>query len=321
LCALNTWVFGGEDCAHAQVVPCVSASAVKPAATGKAWLGVAVQELNEELRDGLDIEDELVGVLVAGVTDGSPADKAGIRLGDLIVSVNGEGMETPEDLVELIQSKKPGSEVSVLLVRDGKRQRMTVVLGKVPASKSEDLKVELPESKSLQKEIMPPLQHLRLEVDRGFLGVNVLDLDQDLGGYFGVRKGVLVTEVLDGSAGEKAGMKTGDVITAVDGKKVADRKELTAALQKRDEGEEVRLSLVRKGKPLSLTVTLEKGPFRAWMEGIGDKGEKFKDEFVVPRLNNLKRDADLERRLDEMSKELEKVKKRLEELDDELNSR
>ena len=319
-CVLCPSVFASQDCVRAQVIPCASAAAVKPAA-GKAWLGVAVQELNDELREVLDIEDEFTGVLVASVTEGSPAEKAGIRQGDLIVSVNGEGMETPDDLVKLIQSKKPGGEVVVSLVRDGKKLRKTAVLAKAPARKSEDLMLEVPESKSLEKEIMPPLQQLRLEVDRGFLGVNVLDLDGDLGGYFGVKQGVLVTEVLDGSAGEKAGMKAGDVITAVDGKKVTDRKELTAALQKREEGEEVELSLIRKGKPLDLTVTLEKGPFRAWMEGIGDKGEKFKDDFVLPRLGNLKRDADLERRLDEMSKQLEKLEKRLKELDEEHNSR
>jgi len=68
-------------------------------------------------------------------------------------------------------------------------------------------------------------------------------------------------------------------------------------------------------------VTLEKGPFWAWMEGVGDKGAKFKNDFVIPRLDNLKSDADLERRLEKMSKQLEKLEQRLEELDEELGSR
>jgi len=321
LLVLSPAASGSEGDWRADVIPCASTSAEKPASTGGAWLGVAVQELNEELRDVLDIEDDLVGVLVAGVTEGSPADKAGIRQGDLIVSVSGEEVETPDDLVELIHSKKPGREILVALVRDGKKHRISVVLGKSPAKKSKDVEIELPEPKSLPMEILPPLQHLKLEMGRGFLGVNVLDLDAELGGYFGTEKGVLVTEVLDGSAGEKAGMKAGDVITAVDGKTVASREELTRILRKREEGDKVELSLLRKGKPLKLAVTLEEGPFWAWMEGIGDKGTKFKDQFVMPRVDNLKREAELERRLEAMSRELERLKERLEKLDEELRLR
>jgi len=321
LSVLSPQAFAGREAAPAEVIPCAATSAEKSATTGKAWLGVAVQELNDELREVLGIEDEFAGVLVANVTDGSPADKAGIKHGDLIVSVAGREVETPDELVELIQSKKPGSEVVVSLVRDGEKRRMSVVLGKAPAKKSKDIEVELPESRSLPLEVMPPIKHLTLEVDRGFLGVNVLGLEEDLGGYFGVEKGVLVTEVPEGSAGAKGGMKAGDVITAIDGKKVTDRKELTGILRKKDEGDKVEVSVLRKGRPLDLTVTLEKGPFWAWMEGVGDKGAKFKNDFVIPRLDNLKTDADLERRLEKMSKQLEKLEQRLEELDEELGSR
>ncbi len=313
--------FAGQGDTRAEVIPCASASAEKHASTGKAWLGVAVQELSDELREVLDIDEEFTGLLVANVTEGSPADKAGMRHGDLIVSVSGREMETPDDLVKLVQSKKPGSEVVVALVRDGKKHKMTVLLGTAPAKTPKDTGIEMPDSRSLPTEIMPPLRHLKLQVDRGYLGVNVLDLDEDLGGYFGVQKGVLVTEVLEGRAGEKAGMKAGDVITAVDGKKVADREELTGILQKKEEGEKVEVSLLRKGKPMRLPVTLEEGPFWAWMEGVGDKGAKFKEEFVMPRVGTLKRDADLERRMEELSKELEKLKEHLEKLDEELGSR
>jgi predicted metalloprotease with PDZ domain len=311
---------GGSD-ARGVFIPCAAGTAEKQASSGKAWLGVAVQELSDELREVLDVGDEFVGLLVAGVTDGSPADKAGIKHGDVIVSVSGREMETPDDLVEFIQSKKPGTEVVVAVVRDGKKHKMTVLLGKTSAKTSKDVEVEMPDSRSFPMEIMPPLRHLKLQVDRGYLGVNVLNLDEDLGGYFGVQKGVLVTEVLEGSAAEKAGMKAGDVITAVDGKKVADREELTGFLRKKDDGDKVDVSLLRKGKPMSLTVTLEQGPLWAWMEGIGDEGAKFKEEFVMPKVYSLKKDADLERRMEELSKELERLKERLEKLDEELGSR
>ena len=319
-CVLCSPVVAGQDVLRAQLIPCAT-TGVKPAATAKAWLGVTVQELSDELREVLNVEDELTGVVVADVTDGSPADEAGIRHGDVILSVSGKEMETPDDLVKLIQSKKPGADVTLSILRDGAKLRKTAVLGKAPAKKSEDLAIEMPESKMLKKEVMPPVRQLKLEVNRGYLGANVLDIGEDLGGYFGVREGVLVTEVLEGGAGQKAGLRPGDVITAVDGKKVADRKELIEALQRKEEGEDVEVAVIRKSKPLTLTVTLEKGPFVAWMEGIGDKGEQFKDQFVMPRLENLGREADLERRLDEVNKKLEKVEERLKRLDEKLKER
>lgn len=310
----------GECDAQAGVLPCASTSSEKSTA-GNAWLGVVVQDLDEELREVLDIEDEFTGVVVAGVTDGSPADKAGIRLGDLIQSVSGKDVEAPDDLVELIRAKKPGSEVVVSVVRDGKKRRIGVTLGAVPAKKPGDKAILFPKSRSMWSETMPPLRRLRIELDRGHLGVNVQEVSGGLGEYFGVEEGVLVTEVLDGSAAEEAGMKAGDVITAIDGEKVADTRELTDTLGDKEDGETVEVSLVRKGKPLSLKVTLEKGPFRAWMEGIGEKGLEFKHDFIVPGLEDMKRNADLERRMEALSEELEKLKERLEELDEELGSR
>jgi serine protease Do len=283
---------------------------------------VAVQELREELRDVLGIEEDVEGVLVASVTEGSPADKSGIRSGDVIVSVGGEKIQNPDDLVETIRGAKPGKEVMVALVRDGEKRRIGVVLGKLPSKKSKDITIETPGPKPESMPLdFPELERLNLEFGRGFLGVNVLDLNSGLGEYFGAREGVLVTEVPEGSAGEKAGMKPGDVITAVDGKKVANREELTGILRTKDEGDKVELSLLRKGKPLKVTASLEKGPFSAWMEGLGRRGDQFADQYVVPRADRLRRQMELERRLEDISKELEKIKEKLKELEQGRRSR
>jgi serine protease Do len=90
---------------------------------------------------------------------------------------------------------------------------------------------------------------------RGRLGVQVQELSDQLAAYFGVKSGVVVASVDDGSAAEKAGVKAGDVITAVNGQAISDAGELRREVAKADEGKGADLSVVRDKKPLTLKVT------------------------------------------------------------------
>ena len=90
---------------------------------GVAWLGVYTQTLDSDLRSGLDYDGD--GVLVSGVVDDGPADRAGVRKGDIIVSFNSRGVETSGDLTRLVRESRPGQEVSLVVWREGDRRTLS----------------------------------------------------------------------------------------------------------------------------------------------------------------------------------------------------
>jgi membrane-associated protease RseP (regulator of RpoE activity) len=94
------------------------------------WLGVTLQSLNDGLRDGMGYDGE--GVLVSRVLQGSPADRAGLRKGDVIVSLNGRSAESPEQLTRLVRDARVGQTVALVVVRDGDRRTLSARLASRP---------------------------------------------------------------------------------------------------------------------------------------------------------------------------------------------
>ncbi|MEC8582751.1 MAG: trypsin-like peptidase domain-containing protein [Pseudomonadota bacterium] len=94
----------------------------------RGWLGVRIQPVSEDVAMALGFE-EGKGVMVADVTADTPAEKAGFKQGDIVLSVNGEEVETPRDLTRAIAIKAPGTEVEITLLRRGQEQTVSVTLG------------------------------------------------------------------------------------------------------------------------------------------------------------------------------------------------
>jgi len=325
----------GLSCSVA--TPCVAKSVEKVEPTQKGWLGVEIQDLTSELREVLDLDEETAGVLVGGVTEGSPAEKAGIVKGDVITTVDRKSVEGTSELVEMVGKRKPGELVSVVLLRDGQKKIVKVTLGsrartgegdfiirvpkRTPSEKGESRDLETPESGFPNLEFLPPLEHFKFELDRGRLGVNVVDLNPDLGAYFGSTKGVLVTDVLQGTAAEEAGIKAGDIIIKADGKPVENREELVRVLSKREVGEKVEMVVLRKNKEIKLSATLEEGPFMAWVQGIRKKGSSIPERHITPRVERFKGNAELRRNLENLSREMDELRAKLDELKEDLKAR
>jgi len=317
--------------------PCVATTAVKAEVGEEGWLGVEVQELTPELREVMGIEEGTEGVLVAGVTRNSPADKAGIMKGDVITFINSMAVKGTSELVNDVGKKKPGEIVTVVLTRDGRQKSLKVTLGRRQKTGEEETIFQTPKPRAPEKESppeierppegmpreesFPGLERLKLQFDRGRLGVDVVDLNSDLGSYFGTRKGVLVTQVLDGTAAEEAGIRAGDVIVAVDGKPVSNREELVKLLSDKEVGDKVRLSLLRKGKEMKLSATLEEGPFTAWFEGMRRKGSSVQGRYITPRVEQFKGNAELQRSMDELSRQVDKLREEIDRLKEDLKSK
>lgn len=206
----------------------------KPAAEKgeRAFFGVSVRSLDEGEKEDLGLK---AGVRVIGVEEESAAAKAGILEKDVLLTVNGESVESPQALVEIIGAMTPGSAVKVGLRRQGKALEVKAVLGKR----------EIP--KAFRWKVVPRFKALR---PAPYLGVSILDLDGDLAPYFSVKpgEGILVTGVEEGTPAAKAGLKSGDVIVQVGKKTIGKTGDIHEALAELKEGDEVEIAIVRRGK-------------------------------------------------------------------------
>ena len=108
------------------------ALAASSESTGKGWLGVSTQPTDDDLRAGLDLKQD--GLLVNSVTRDSPADRAGVRKGDVILTYNSRTVTTPEQLRDLVRDTAPGRSIALGLWRDGARKSVDVKLGDVSDS-------------------------------------------------------------------------------------------------------------------------------------------------------------------------------------------
>jgi PDZ domain-containing protein len=101
--------------------------------SGSGFLGIMAQKLTSPLRRARNIPESVEGVLVGGVSDGGPADDAGIKRGDVILEVQHDATRNPSDLIEKVRGIDPGTRVPVLVWRDGARRNYNVTIGKMPA--------------------------------------------------------------------------------------------------------------------------------------------------------------------------------------------
>lgn len=239
-------------------------------------LGVSVKELDAERAAGKS------GAVVEEVREGSAAEKAGIKTGDLITEFDGERVRGVRHLTRLVGETPEGRSVKAVVEREGKRIDLTVTpeSGAMAWSGREfDLLVP-----PMRFERMPGLEdEVRREIEkslpregvwtwkgkpgegfgfrfneRGRLGVSVQSLDGQLGEYFGTSTGVLVNSVEKDSPAAKAGLKAGDVVTAINGKAVAEPSALISAVREAGDGATLKIDVVRDKKPQSLEATLEK---------------------------------------------------------------
>ncbi len=223
-------------------------------------IGLAVREVTPA-----DVERESLvssrGAVVSAVTDGSPADEAGVRAGDVVVAFDGETVRSARQLSRLVQETPPGRAAGITVRRDGARLELEVTPVNRPAS-ADDFRGPLDRIGRLGEELGRRFEGFRIpEFDvfrsRTRLGIGAQALTPQLADYFGVEEGVLVTHVEEDSAASTAGLRAGDVITAVDDRGVSDVDELRRRLDRVEPDEEFPLTITRDGETLTLSATVE----------------------------------------------------------------
>jgi serine protease Do len=202
----------------------------------RGWLGVSIQDLTEELADTLRLGADR-GVLIGGVVSGSPAARAGIRRGDVVVRVGETATEKASQLRNAVAAFGVGKAIKVELIRDGKRQAVDVVLSEQPADVSG---------------AVPPVESNQVK-----LGINVAPLSKALRQKYEisgeVTHGVVVTGVSRGSAGEEIGLRPGDVILQVNRTAIKSAKQLDEEYRKAKG--KFALHLYRDGSAFYVVVT------------------------------------------------------------------
>jgi serine protease Do len=161
----------------------------------RGWLGVQIGQLSKDLAEGLNLEG-VEGVLINEVFADSPADKAGIKAGDVVLAIDGEKVSTAKDLQFIIAKRQVGSAVDLTINREGKTIHADVELGERPT--------EVAAASSTP-------------TDSDWLGVRVVAADSPEVQNLGVDadEGVVVVNVRQGSPADRAGLRPGDIVSRV----------------------------------------------------------------------------------------------------------
>jgi serine protease Do len=211
----------------------VMESIIKQGKVIRGWLGVSIQDLSPELAKSLNIKQQN-GALVADVIRESPAEKAGLKRGDLIVEYNGKPVENATMLRNLVSSTPPGKSADIKIVRDGKEQTMTVTL------------TEFKERKAIRK----------IQYDNVLRGITVQELTASIRDRLDLpanATGVVITDIAQDSPAQAA-LQPNDVILEVNRKEIAGLNDYDQTVSKIGKEDDVLLLVYREGATIYITL-------------------------------------------------------------------
>jgi serine protease Do len=229
---------------------------------GGSEIGVSVRDLtNDEI-----VKAKLAqpgGVLVQEVREDSAASRAGLMEGDIVVEFDGERVRGVRHFARLVRETPPGRAVTSSIVRAGSRRDLEITpqagdrlaTGFPDARRLEQRLRALPElrDRSQSPGDLDPTPDLQVS-PRGQIGITLAPLTAQLATYFGVKEGVLVSSVTTDSAAAQAGMRAGDVITAVNGRPAQSVADVTRAVRAAKPGSALDLRVFRDNKEITLKV-------------------------------------------------------------------
>ncbi len=203
----------------------------------RGWLGVRIQDLTPALAESFGLK-ETRGALVADVEADSPAARAGLQRGDILLRLDGRAVAGAQDLARQVAAIPPGSQVTVDLLRSGQKKTLRMTVGTL--SEEDEPKEETT---------------LSAETSWGF---SVRKLTPPLAEEFGLEPeatGVVVSKVDAGTSADRAGLQAGDVIREVNREKVGNLADFRKLLERTPQGKGLLLLIIRDGQPLYLAMS------------------------------------------------------------------
>ena len=178
----------------------------------RPWVGIGLQDLTPELMKSFNVAEK-EGAVVSQVFEGSPAEKAGFRVGDIVVTIDGVKIKNSQDVVREVLKKQVGQRIQFVVVREGKELDIPATTVEMPAEKK-DSRAAVSEMKE-------------------WFGLRVTAVTPDIAKELGLssREGVVVQDVEPGSPGASAGLRKGDVILEVNRQKIKDEKDYQQSME------------------------------------------------------------------------------------------
>ncbi len=227
--------------------------------TGGTYLGVSLAEIDANRAKELKLKEDY-GVEITRIEEGSPAEKAGVKPGDVVLEYNGQRVEGMEQFGRMVRETPPGREVKLTISRDGAPETLTAML---VARKVRAFSGNFPQGFEMPDIHMPDIPQIYTTLRTARLGVEAESLGAQLAEFFGVKEGVLVRSVREDTAAQKAGIKAGDVITKVDGTTVTSPSELSGAVRSASSKKTYSVELTRDHKPQTVSVSVDDGSDRS----------------------------------------------------------
>lgn len=237
-------------------------------ARSNAWLGVYTQAVDADLAEAFDLKVDR-GAIVNEIVEDSPADEAGLREDDIIISLDGDHVRDDDDLVDLVSDREPGDEVELTVVRDGQETEIEVTLGRRPRSQSWSNRFDFfrtphaPRAPHAPK--APHTYSYTFHDDdffvggaRPYIGVTLIDVSRRTARALGGDgHGVLIDDVEGDSPAGTAGIEPGDLMVTIDGENVFEAADVKDIIHELDEGDVARIEVLRQGQPKTFEVTIE----------------------------------------------------------------
>jgi len=223
-----------------------------------SFLGVGIQEIDSNRAKELKLPDE-AGLEVTRIAPESPAEKAGIKTGDVVTQYNGQRVESMEQFSRIVRETPPGRDVKIGIIRNGVPQTITAKIVARPVISGQLIPAPVQNPFDLR---FPDMPQNHMTWRSTVLGIEAEALDGQLAEFFGVQEGVLVRAVTKGSSADKAGIKAGDVIVRVDDAKVSTPADISNHLRGL-RGRSVSMVVVRDRKEINVMLSAMTRPERS----------------------------------------------------------
>jgi|Deesub1362A_J573_1020465.scaffolds.fasta_scaffold00268_25 serine protease Do len=207
-------------------------SLIKEGRVIRGWLGVTIQPVTKELAEQFKLKDEK-GVLISDVLENSPAEKAGLKRGDIVIEYEGKEVEDPINLRNMVAGTPPGKKVKIKVIREGKEKTITVTI----------------------EELSEEEKGLLGAYDNVLRGVHVQDVTPELRRSLGIPRrlrGVIVTDTEEGSP-----LRRGDLIMEINRQRITSVKDYDRVVSKIRRGSDVLLLIYRDGSVFYMTISDE----------------------------------------------------------------
>jgi serine protease Do len=284
-------------------------------AAGQPWIGIYMQDVTPDLADAFNLSVSK-GVVINDVAKMSPAEKAGLKPKDVVLTWNGKAVANSEELTGLVGNSNVGDNVKLSVNRGGKNVDLAIEVGerKEPAYSFHG---DNPGSGSMRK-YMEAFKTVGI-------GVSMQSLSGKLGDYFGVPdgEGALITEVMKDTPAEKAGLKVGDVVVQVDKEKVESPSDVSSIIRDKQKGDRVDLVVVRDKSEKTITLAVDEienygsvDPSEMYMQysNKGSRGGRAPALWFQDNPGN----EDTQRKMDELQSKLEEMQRKLDQLESKM---